>query len=237
MKVSSSESIKEGTREMNVVFLGAPGAGKGTQAARVAEELKLAHIATGDLFRQAQAEGTELGLKAKAYMEKGALVPDEITIQMVLKRIAAPDCSGGVIFDGFPRSLNQARALDKALAMQKKAVDAVVYIKVSEDELIRRLSGRWICRQCQTPYHEVNSPPKVAGKCDKCGGELYQRADDKTETIRNRIAVFFTETSPLIDYYAKANKLIEVDGIGDVDEVAKRIVQSLNGRFVKPRGR
>lgn len=222
---------------MYIVFLGAPGAGKGTQAARVAEELKLAHIATGDLFRQAQAQGTELGLAAKAYMEKGALVPGEITIRMVLERISAPDCKGGLIFDGFPRSLKQAQALDKALTEQKKAVDKVVYIKVSEKELITRLSGRWICRQCQTPYHEVNSPPKVAGKCDKCGGELYQRADDTEATIKNRIKVFFAETAPLIEYYTKAGKLLEVDGAGEVDEVARRIVKSLKSGFVKPRGR
>ena len=222
---------------MYIVFLGAPGAGKGTQAARVAEELKLAHIATGDLFRQAQAQGTELGLAAKSYMEKGALVPDEITIRMVLERISAPDCEGGVILDGFPRSLKQAQALDKALAKQKKAVDKVIYIEVSEEELLTRLSGRWICRQCQTPYHEVSSPPKVAGRCDKCGGELYQRADDTADTIKKRIGVYFAETAPLIDYYTQTSKLLEVDGEGDVDDVKKRIVKSLKSGFVKPRGR
>ena len=222
---------------MYIVFLGAPGAGKGTQAAKVAEELKLAHIATGDLFRQAQAQGTKLGLEAKAYMEKGALVPDEITISMVLERISAPDCKGGVILDGFPRSLKQAEALDKALANQRKAVDKVIYIKVSEEELLTRLSGRWICRQCQTPYHEVSSPPKVKGKCDKCGGELYQRADDTSATIRKRIGVYLTETAPLIDYYTQAGKLLEINGEGDVDDVENRIVKSLKGQFAKPRGR
>ena len=160
---------------MYIIFLGAPGAGKGTQAANVAQELKLVHIASGDLFRQALEKGTELGIKAKSYMEKGVLVPDEITIGMVLERISAPDCKRGVILDGFPRNLEQAEALDKALAKQGKAIDKVIYIKVSEEELLKRLSGRWICRQCQTPYHVVNSPPKVWGKCDKCGGELYQR--------------------------------------------------------------
>ncbi len=199
--------------------------------------MKLVHIATGDLFRQAQAKGTELGLAAKAYMEKGALVPDEITIKMVLERIKSPDCKGGVILDGFPRSLKQAQALDKALEEQKKAVDKVVYIKVSEKELITRLSGRWICRQCQAPYHEITAPPKTAGKCDKCGGELYQRADDTEVTIKKRIGVYLTETAPLIDYYTKAGKLLEVNGEGELDEVEKRIVKSLKGEVAKPRGK
>ena len=222
---------------MYIVFLGAPGAGKGTQAAVVAKKLNLAHIATGDLFRKAQAEGTELGLKAKAYMEKGALVPDEITIGMVLERLKSPDCKVGVILDGFPRSLKQAEALDKALGAQKQAVDKVIYIKVSEKELITRLSGRWICRQCQSPYHEVSSPPKVAGKCDKCGGQLYQRADDVAETIKKRIAVFFAETAPLIDYYTKTDKLIEVDGEGEMNEVENRIIKSLTGKVARPRAK
>jgi adenylate kinase len=214
---------------LNIIFLGAPGAGKGTQAARVAEEMKLKHIATGDLFRAAQSQDTELARQAKYYMEKGQLVPDEITIQMVLERIAAPDCAGGVIFDGFPRSMGQAEALDKALAEQGKAVDNVVYIKVAEEELLKRLSGRWICRSCQTPYHEVSSPPKVKGVCDKCGGELYQRADDTIETIKNRLKVYFSETAPLIDYYTKAGKLLEIDGEGEMEEIKGRIVASLKG--------
>lgn len=222
---------------MYLVFLGAPGAGKGTQAARVVEELKLAHIATGDLFRQAQSQRTELGLKAKVYMEKGVLVPDEITIAMVLERLSAPGCQEGVIFDGFPRSLKQAQALDKALSEQGKALDKVIYIKVSEGELLKRLGGRWICRQCQTPYHEVSSPPKVAGKCDRCGGELYQRADDTEATVRKRIEVYFAETAPLNDYYTRAGKLVEVVGEGGVEEVERRIVASLKGEFAKPRGR
>jgi len=213
---------------LQIIFLGAPGAGKGTQAARVAEELKLRHIATGDLFRQAQSQDTELARQAKYYMEKGTLVPDGITMQMVLERIAAPDCQGGVIFDGFPRNLGQAEALDKALSGQGKAIDKVVYIKVSEEELLKRLSGRWICRQCQTPYHEVNSPPKVKGKCDKCGGELYQRADDTMETIKKRLGVYFNETAPLIDYYTRAGKLLEIDGEGDMEEIKERIVASLS---------
>ena len=220
---------------MYIVFLGAPGAGKGTQAARVAQAMKLAHIATGDLFRQAQARGTKLGLEVKSYMERGALVPDEITIKMVLERLSAPDCKGGVILDGFPRSLKQATALDEALTGQGKSVDKVIYIKVSEGELLKRLGGRWICRQCQTPYHEVSSPPKVKGKCDKSGGELYQRADDTEETVKKRLVIYFNETAPLIDYYTEAGKLVEIDGEGKLGEVEKRIVTSLKKEVAKPR--
>ncbi len=217
-----------------IIFLGAPGAGKGTQAAEVARDLKLAHIATGDLFRQAQEQGTDLALKAKSYMEKGMLVPDEITIQMVLRRISASDCRKGVIFDGFPRNLKQAEALDKALADQGEEVDKVVYIKVSEEELLKRLSGRWICRRCQTPYHEVTSPPRVQGRCDKCGGELYQRPDDTVETVKKRLQVYFTETTSLIEYYTQVDKLLEIEGEGSVDEVKRRIVRVLEREFVHP---
>ena len=220
---------------MYIIFLGAPGAGKGTQAARVAQEMKLVHIASGDLFRQAQEQGTDLAIQARSYMEKGRLVPDEITIQMVLERISAPDCESGVIFDGFPRNLKQAEALDKALAQQGKAIDKVVYIKVAEKELLGRLSGRWICRRCQAPYHAVNSPPKIWGKCDQCGGELYQRPDDTVETVKKRLEVYFAETAPLIDYYTRGGKLLEVDGEGGVDEVERRMVAALHQEFVRPR--
>jgi len=229
MKALSSRS------GMYIIFLGAPGAGKGTQAAIVAQELNLAHIASGDLFRQAIEAGTELGIQTKSYMEKGILVPDEITIQMVLERMSAPDCESGAILDGFPRNLEQAEALDRALREQGKAIDKVVYIKVSEEELLKRLSGRWICRNCQAPYHAVNSPPKIWGKCDKCGGELYQRPDDTVETVKQRLEVYFAQTAPLIDYYSQAGKLLEVDGEGDVDEVGRRIVAALREGFVYPR--
>jgi adenylate kinase len=212
---------------MYIVLLGAPGAGKGTQAALLSKKMKLAHIASGDLFRQALSKGTELGLQAKAYMEKGKLVPNEITIKMVLERITAKDCQGGIILDGFPRNLEQAKALDEALKKQSKGIDKAVYIKVSEEELLSRLTGRWICRQCQAPYHEVNSPPKVIGKCDKCSGELYQRADDNTETIKKRLEVFFAETAPLIEYYSKSRKLLEVQGEGTMEEISDRIVSIL----------
>ena len=217
---------------MYIILLGAPGAGKGTQAAYVARKLNLVHIATGDLFRQAIEQGTELGMQAKYYMEKGILGPDEITIRMVLERMSAPDCEAGVVFDGFPRNMEQARALDKALTKRNKVVDRVIYIKVSEEKLLKRLSGRWICRSCQRPYHAVDSPPKVWGRCDKCGGELYQRPDDTVETVKKRLQVYSAETAPLIDYYNRANRLTEVDGEGDVDEVGGRIIAVLCGESV-----
>jgi adenylate kinase len=213
-----------------IVFLGAPGAGKGTQAVAVAQKLNLVHIASGDLFRQALEQGTELGIRAKSYMEKGVLVTDEITIQMVLERMAAPDCETGVILDGFPRNLEQAEALDKALARQSKSIDKAVYSKVFEEELLKRLSGRWICRHCQTVYNMIDSPPEVCGKCDKCGGELYQRPDDTAQTVKKRLQVYFKETVPLIDYYARRGKLLEIDGEGSVDEVTRRIVAVLHKR-------
>jgi adenylate kinase len=212
-----------------IIFIGAPGAGKGTQAASVARELGLVHIATGDLFRQALEEGSKLGIKAKSYMERGELVPDQLTTAMVLEQLKAPDSKGGVILDGFPRNREQAEALDKALAQQGKAVDKVIYIKVSQEELMKRLGGRWICRQCQTPYHITSSPPRVWGKCDKCGGELYQRPDDSEEAIKKRLKVYFAETAPLIDYYRRAGKLLEVDGEGEVAEVARRMTTALKG--------
>ena len=212
---------------MYIVLLGAPGAGKGTQAVMLAGKKKLVQVASGDLFRKALQEQTELGKKAKIYMEKGQLVPNEITIQMVLERLSAPDCAGGAILDGFPRNIEQAKALDKAMALKSRAIDKVVYIKVSEGELLKRLGGRWICRNCQVPYHAVDSPPKIKGKCDRCGGELYQRADDNVETVKKRLEVYFAETSPLIDYYKRAGKLLEIDGEGAADDVNRRILTAL----------
>ena len=218
---------------MYIIFLGAPGAGKGTQASIAAQKLDLVHIASGDLFRQAIEQGTELGIQAKSYMEKGKLVPDEITIRMVLERVSASDFESGAILDGFPRNLEQAEALDKALTEQTKAIDRVVYVKVSEEELLKRLGGRWICRNCQAPYHTISSPPEVWGKCDKCGGELYQRPDDSVETVRKRLEVYFAQTAPLIDYYSRAGKLLEVDGEGSVDEVSERIISALQQESYK----
>ena len=212
---------------MRLILLGAPGSGKGTQAKNIAEKVGITHVASGDIFRAAATRGDELGKQAKSYMDKGLLVLDEITIKMILERIAKPDCSKGVMLDGFPRTLEQAKALDKALKEKKQAIDRVFYINVSTDELVRRLSGRFICRKCQAPYHNVSAPPKVAGKCDKCGGELYQRADDTAETVKKRIDVYIKETSPLIDYYKKSKKLVEIKGEGNIDDITKNIVAAL----------
>ena len=213
---------------MYIILLGAPGAGKGTQAAMLAGKIGVAQVASGDLFRQALQQETELGKTAKVYMEKGQLVPDKITIQMVLERLGKPDCKKGAILDGFPRNLEQAKALDKALAEQAKAIDKVINIKVSEAEVIKRLSGRWICRDCQTPYHETDNPPKVNGKCDRCGGELYQRADDKPETVKERLKVYEKETLPLIQYYKKSGKLVEVVSEGGPEAVHRKILAALS---------
>jgi len=210
---------------LHIVLLGAPGSGKGTQAGIVCQRFGVAHIASGDLFREAVNRGDELGQQAKSYMEKGLLVPDEITIRMILERIAAPDCAQGFILDGFPRTLGQAKALDRVLG--ERGIDKVVYIKVSTEELVRRLSGRSICRDCQAPYHEITSPPKVLGRCDQCGGELYQRPDDSPETVRKRLEVYFVETAPLIDYYKEAGKLVEIDGERGIEEVGEELIAAL----------
>ncbi len=213
---------------MNVVLLGAPGAGKGTQASVLTGRLGMVHVASGDLFRHALQEQTELGLLAKSYMEKGELVPDEVTINMVLERIRKPDCAAGVLFDGFPRTLSQARALDEKMTAEGRRIDSAVYIEVPEEELVRRLSGRWICRSCQTPYHAVSSPPKVAGRCDRCGGELYQRADDTEATVRERLKVFLTQTLPIIDYYEEQGKLVRVNGNLPVEQVSAAMLKLLH---------
>lgn len=212
---------------MFLIMLGAPGAGKGTQASVISQKLSLAHVASGDLFRQAAQKGTKLGQMAKEYMDKGMLVPDEVTIQMIQERITEPDCKDGCIFDGFPRTIDQAKALDKAFGDQGKVIDKAIYIDVPEDELLKRLTGRWICRQCQSPYHEVNSPPKVEGKCDKCGGELYQRSDDTVETIKERLKVYFSQTTPLLDYYESGDKLIKVNGKMDIKKVTEDMIAAL----------
>jgi adenylate kinase len=218
---------------MFLVFLGAPGAGKGTQAAIVAQKLGLAHIASGDLFRQAADKGTKLGKLVKAYMDKGALVPDEVTIKLIAERLNEPDCRTGCVFDGFPRTTEQARALKKMLASRGEAIDKAIYIEVAEKELLKRLSGRWICRKCQTSYHEVTSPPKIPGKCDKCGGELYQRSDDTEETIKERLKVYFVQTAPVLDYYQAEGKLVAVDGNLGIEEVSERIINALGPKLVK----
>jgi len=212
---------------MFLVFLGAPGAGKGTQAAVVSRKFQLAHIASGDLFRQSVEKGTELGKSVKAYMDKGALVPDELTIKLISERLNEPDCKVGCLFDGFPRTIEQAKALDKMLAGRGWSVDKAVYIEVPEEDLLKRLGGRWICRKCQAPYHEVSSPPKTKGKCDKCGGELYQRSDDNEKTVKERLKVYFAQTTPLLDYYQKAGNLVRVDGNLGIEEVSEKIISLL----------
>jgi adenylate kinase len=212
---------------MYVIMLGAPGAGKGTQADILSQEMNLPHIASGDLFRQALDKKTEVGILARSYMDKGELVPDEITIKMILERVNQSDCASGCLFDGFPRTLQQAKVLDKVLKEQGKSIDEAVYIEVPNEELVKRLSGRWLCRTCQTPYHIINSPPKTPGKCDKCGGELYQRSDDREETVRDRLNIFFAHTVPIVDYYEKQNKLIRVNGNLGMQAVAKEIISAL----------
>jgi len=212
---------------MYIIMLGAPGAGKGTQADILSQEAGLPHIASGDLFRQALEEKTEVGLLAKSYMDKGELVPDEITIKMILERIKQPNCASGCLFDGFPRTLHQAKALDKALGKQGKSIDKAIYIAVPNEELVKRLSGRWLCRACQTPYHIISSPPKTPGKCDRCGGELYQRSDDREETVKGRLSIFFAQTVPILDYYEKQGKLIRVNGNQGIQGVAREIIAAL----------
>lgn len=212
---------------MRIILLGAPGAGKGTQAATLSDALKAPHVATGDLFRAALSQGTELGQKAKAYMDRGELVPDEVTVEMLLERISQPDAEAGYILDGFPRTIEQANALDGALGARQEGIDKVVLVDVSEDELVRRLSGRWICRSCQTPYHETNNPPKVAGRCDADGGELYQRDDDKPETVRNRLQVYSQQTAPLIDFYENKGVLARINGEQAIDSVRRDLLSSI----------
>jgi adenylate kinase len=214
-------------KHLFLVFLGAPGAGKGTQAAIVSKNLGVAHIASGDLFRKALSEGTELGKLAKSYMEKGELVPDEVTIRMISERLNEPDCETGCIFDGFPRTLEQAKALDRTMVERGKTIDKAIYIEVPSEQLLKRLGGRWTCRKCQAVYHEIASPPKVAGKCDKCGGELYQRADDNEKTIKERLKVYFTQTTPLLDYYKANGRLIQVDGQVGIEKVTAAVMKAV----------
>jgi adenylate kinase len=187
----------------------------------------LVHVSSGNLFRQALEKGNDLAREVKSYMKKGVLAPDELTVRVVLERLEAPDCAAGVVLDGFPRSLGQAKALDESLLKRGKAIDSVISIGVSNQEILRRLGGRWVCRRCQAPYHAADSPSEVTGRCDRCGGELYQRPDDNVETIKKRLAVYNQETAPLIDYYAERGKLIEVDGEGKAESVGERIIAAL----------
>ncbi len=212
---------------MYIIMLGPPGAGKGTQADMLSRQTNLPHVASGDLFRQALEKRTPIGLLAKSYMDKGELVPDEITVKMILERIDQPDCASGCLLDGFPRTLQQARALDKALKERGKGIDRAIYIEVPDDVLLKRLNQRWLCRACQAPYHMASSPPRAAGKCDRCGGELYQRPDDRQDTVKERLGVFFAQTVPILDYYQKQGKLIKVNGSLGMQEVAREIMSAL----------
>ena len=193
----------------------------------LAEMLGVAHVAPGDLFRNHQRQGTPLGLKSIEYMSHGLLVPDDITIAMVMERILPPLCEKGFLLDGFPRNPVQARALDEALAARGQELSLVFLMKVSEEELVSRLNGRLVCRQCEAPYHREAAPPGTLGRCDLCSGELYQREDDMPEAVRVRIQVYQEETEPLVQYYSKAGKLVDVDGRGSVDKVGQRLLAGL----------
>lgn len=189
--------------------------------------LGVVHLASGDLFRQIRESNTELGRLVKSYYDRGALVPDDVAIRMILERLAQPDCQKGCLLDGFPRTLEQARALDKALKERNQQVDEVISIEVSEGELIRRLSGRWLCRNCGTPYHTVSAPPKRGGVCNLCGGPLYQRPDDSPETAKRRLGVYDEQTHPLLDYYAGQHKLKSINGEQSIETVQKALLGAL----------
>lgn len=219
-----------------VVLLGAPGAGKGTQAPLLAERLGIPVVATGDLFRSAVRDGTALGMEARRYMDAGQLVPDEITIRLLLDRLARPDAAEGVILDGFPRTAVQARALDEALARRDAGVSAAVLVDVPRDELVRRMSGRWICRAAGHPYHEDSSPPRVAGVCDLDGSELYQRVDDRPETIRARMDQQLGALAEVIEHYGRGQVLRTVDGLQGIAEVGRAIEAALASAGIVPAG-
>ena len=207
---------------LDLVLLGGPGSGKGTQAEQLSKELNLPHIATGDLFREHLNDATDLGKLAKTYMDRGELVPDDVTEAMVEERLARADTRDGFILDGFPRTLPQAHALTEMLAGLKRAIAGVLYINVTDEAIVNRLSGRLICRNCQTPYHKQFKPSKKPGVCDNCGGELYQRDDDNPNTVRSRLKTFHGQTEPLIGYYQKAGVLHEISGEGEVSQVIER---------------
>ncbi|MBR2263585.1 MAG: adenylate kinase [Firmicutes bacterium] len=207
---------------MKLILLGAPGAGKGTQATRLAEHYSIPHISTGDIFRANLKAETPLGLKAKEYMDKGLLVPDELTVDLVMDRIAQEDCVNGYILDGFPRTLNQAAALD-----EKVAIDAAVDVEVPDEDIVKRMAGRRVCPSCGEPYHTEWKVPKKEGFCDRCGAELIIRKDDEPETVLKRLTVYHDQTQPLIDHYGKQDKLVAVDGTLSVEEVTNAIIAKL----------
>lgn len=214
---------------MNIVLLGPPGAGKGTQAIRIAKAFGVPHISTGDMFRRAVAVESELGLKAKEYMNRGELVPDEIVIGIVAERLKEPDCDDGFLLDGFPRTVAQAQALAATMATAGRSLDKVLNIEVAADELIKRLTGRRTCRACGKVYHLIFDPPKTTDECDVCGGELWQREDDSEATVAKRLNVYAEQTTPLIDYYREKALLVSIDGQQAVETVFQQIDSVLRG--------
>lgn len=212
---------------MYVVLLGAPGAGKGTQAAAVARELELRHLATGDLFREVREEDSDLGREVRSYYDRGLLVPDQLTIRMVLDQMARPSSARGIILDGFPRTLEQARALDEALARQGRRICAAVYLRAPEEVLVRRLSGRWLCRAAGHTYHEQFNPPRTPGRCDLDGSDLYQRPDDTPEVARQRVEQYLEKTVPVIDYYREQGVLREVDADRPIAQVRADLLAAI----------
>jgi adenylate kinase len=214
---------------MNIVFMGPPGAGKGTQAERIVERFGIPHISTGDAFRQAMQEGTPLGRKAQEYVDQGLLVPDEITNGIVRERLARPDCAKGFLLDGYPRTTAQADALDEMLAATGRRLDHVINLKVDRSLLLARLTGRRICRSCGATYHVMFNPPRQEGKCDRCGGELYQRADDTEEKVGTRLDEYHNKTAPLLDHYRAKGLLREVNGEQDIEAVTAEIGAILKG--------
>jgi adenylate kinase len=213
---------------MNILLIGAQGSGKGTQAAQLSEVLGICNISSGDLFRETLKEKTAFSVKVKSYLDRGALVPDEITAAMVLGRIAQPDCIPGVLLDGFPRTIAQAKILDEGLHGVGQSIDQALYLEVPRAELLRRLSGRYICRAHQHIYNIVSQPPKVAGICDIDGSELYQRTDDKGEAVQKRLDIFFSETIQLLDYYDRQQKLVTINGHQDIDKVHFDLLSAIN---------
>ena len=208
-------------------MLGAPGAGKGTQAKMIADKYGVPHVSTGDIFRANIKNGTELGMEAKKYMDQGLLVPDELTVKILLDRVSQPDCKNGYVLDGFPRTIPQAEVLDKALAELGESIDYAIDVDVPDENIVKRMSGRRACVSCGATYHVVHVPPKKEGICDRCGSELILRDDDKPETVKNRLDVYHKQTQPLIDFYTKKGVLKTVDGTVDMQDVFKAIVAIL----------
>lgn len=209
------------------MLMGLPGAGKGTQAERITDAFRIPHISTGDMFRAAAKEGTSLGLEAKRYMDEGQLVPDRVTIGIVRERLGKDDCARGFLLDGFPRTVPQAEALNESLEVMGRHLQHVIYIQVEQDELLKRLTGRRICRDCGATYHNVSAPPKEEGICDRCGGSLYQREDDSEETVGKRLKVNLEQTQALLDYYQSQGSLREVDGNQPIEYVTDAILRIL----------